>query len=416
MGLFKKRAEPGNANSPEDVKDSASGEEMDALLEAALSGDRVTWKEAMGIPAFSSCLNLIADTVSMIPIRLYKRDGEAVEEVKGDIRTNLLNLDTKDSLDAVQFKRAMVMDYYGKGGYAYINRVGNRVESLHYVDNREISFMYSQDPIFKDYKVVIRGAEYEPYQFIKVLRNTKDGREGTSIVDDNNDVLSVVYSSLLYEKNLVRSGGNKKGFIRSPKKLAKEAIKELRNAWNRLYRNNSENVVILNDGLEFQESSNTSVELQLNENKKTNSDEICKIFHMPPEMVKGGAKEDDKINFIQYCINPVLAALENALNRDLLLETEKDSYFFSADTSELTKGDIEKRFSAYEKACKNGFMQIDEIRFRENMRPLGLEFIKLGLQDVLFDPKTKEIYVPNMEGSKNMKKAGEKQDEGGITQ
>ena len=41
-------------------------------------------------------------------------------------------------------------------------------------------------------------------------------------------------------------------------------------------------------------------------------------------------------------------------------------------------------------------MQIDEIRFKENMEPLGLDFVKLGLQDVLYYPKEKVTFVPNM--------------------
>lgn len=31
----------------------------------------------------------------------------------------------------------------------------------------------------------------------------------------------------------------------------------------------------------------------------------------------------------------------------------------------------------------------------EDLKPLGLEFIKLGLNDVLYDTKTKEFYTPN---------------------
>jgi HK97 family phage portal protein len=166
--------------------------------------------------------------------------------------------------------------------------------------------------------------------------------------------------------------------------------------------------------LEFQEASNTSVEMQLNENKKTNGDEICKLFNMPPAMITGGATEQDKTNFVQYCLNPILKELECALNRDLLLESEKTSYFFAADTSELTKGDIEKRYRAYEIASKNGFLQPDEIRLKENLPPLGLDFVRLGLQDVLYDVKTKQFYIPNMDVTgqlgeeKNKWKEGEK--------
>lgn len=390
MWSFRLRADP----EPE-KKETESNE--DALLWASLSDDYMTREQAMNVPAFAACVNKIAETVSTIPIRLYKLVDGKLEAVEDDTRVQLLNDDTGDTLDGVQFKRALTRDYLvGKGGYAFINRTGNWIRSLHYVKENEVSFLFTSDPIFKDYDIMIQGTKYKPFEFLKILRNTEDGRSGRSVVDENSEVLSVAYHSLKYEKNLVKTGGNKKGFVKSAKKLAEPAIKALKAAWRRLYQNNTENVVILNEGLEFQEASNTSVEMQLNENKKTNSDEICKLFNMPPAMINGGATEQDKINFVQYCLNPILKELECALNRDLLLELEKGSYYFAADTSELTKGDIEKRFRAYETASKNGFMQIDEIRLKENLPPLGLDFVRLGLQDVLYDPETKQFYMPNM--------------------
>lgn len=408
MWSFRLRADP----EPE-KKETESNE--DALLRASLSDDYMTREQAMNVPAFAACVNKIAETVSTIPIRLYRLVDGKLEAVEDDARVRLLNDDTGDTLDGVQFKRALVRDYLtGKGGYAFINRTGNQIRSLHYVRESEVSFLFTSDPIFKDYDIMIQGIKYKPFEFLKVLRNTEDGRSGRSVVDENSEVLSVAYHSLEYEKNLVKTGGNKKGFVKSAKKLAEPAIKALKAAWRRLYQNNTENVVILNDGLEFQEASNTSVEMQLNENKKTNSDEICKLFNMPPAMINGGATEQDKTNFVQYCLNPILKEFECALNRDLLLESEKGSFYFAADTSELTKGDIEKRFRAYETACKNGFMQIDEIRLRENMPPLGLDFVRLGLQDVLYDPDTKQFYMPNMNktGGLGQKESEPKQKEG----
>lgn len=406
MKLFKKRAEEQTVEQEQDTQ------EEQILIAHLGADDNLDFKMAMKIPAFSSCISKISNTVSIVPIKLYKRiDENKVEEVKDDIRVKLINRDTGDTLDALQFKKALVEDYFGKGGYAYIKKQGNRVESIHYVDNKEISFRFNEDPIFKEYRILVRGKEYEPYYFLKILRNTKNGREGKSIVDENKDVLMVAYYSLKFEKNLVKSGGNKKGFIKSPKKLTDQAMKALKNAWRKLYSNSSENVVILNDGLDFKESANTSVEMQLNENKRTNSDEICKIFNMPPSLINGGATELDKVDFIQSCINPVLEALEKALDRDLLLEKEKDSYFFKADTSELTKGDIKTRYEAYAIASNAGFMQIDEIRYKENQPALGLDFVKLGLQDVLYFPKTGEIYVPNMNAREEIKRKGISEDE-----
>lgn len=407
MWPFRMRADP-------ETEKTETGASEDTLLRTILAADCMTRDQAMNVPAFAACVNKVAETVSTIPIRLYRLVDGKLEEVKDDERSRLLNDDTGDTLDGVQFKRALIRDYLtGKGGYAFINRTGTRIKSLHYVRESEISFMFTSDPIFKDYDIMIQGTKYKPFEFLKVLRNTEDGRSGKSIVDENSEVLSVAYHSLEYEKGLVKTGGNKKGFIKSPRKLAQAAIDALKAAWRNLYQNNTENVVILNEGLEFQEASNTSVEMQLNENKKTNSDEICKLFNMPPAMINGGATEEDKTNYVQYCLNPILKEFECALNRDLLLESEKGSYYFAADTSELTKGDIEKRFRAYETASKNGFMQIDEIRMRENLPPLGLDFVRLGLQDVLYDPETKQFYMPNMNatgglGQEPVEKEGER--------
>ena len=402
MRLFNRRAgEPEQETQEEQI-----------LIAHLGADDDIDFDMAMKIPAFSSCISKIANTVATVPIKLYRTvESNKVEEVKDDVRDRLINHDTGDTLDAFQFKKALVMDYFGKGGYAYINKQGTKVKSIHYVDNREIYFRFSEEPIFKEYRIMVRDREYEPHYFLKILRNTINGREGRSIVDENKEVILVAYYSLKFEKNLVKSGGNKKGFIKSPKKLTDVAMKALKTAWRKLYSNNSENVVILNEGLDFMESSNTSVEMQLNENKMTNSDEICKIFNMPPSMIKGGATELDKVDFIQSCINPVLEALEKALDRDLLLETEKGSYFFKADTSELTKGDIKTRYEAYSVASNAGFMQIDEIRYKENLPALGLNFVKLGLQDVLYFTNTGEIYVPNMNAREKIKKKGKKEDE-----
>lgn len=389
MWPFKMRADPETKTEVESSED--------ALLMASLADDIMTRDEAMNVPTFAACVNKIAEAVSTIPFKLYRIDKDGrLEEIKDDKRPGLLNDDTGDTLDGVQFKRAMARDYLlGKGGYAYINRMGQGVESIHYVKENELSFVYNTDPIFKDYDIMVQGTTYKPFEFLKILRNTEDGRSGKSIVSENSEVISVAYHSLKYEKSLVKTGGNKKGFIKSPKKLATEAINALKKAWRRLYQNNTENVVILNEGLEFQEASNTSVEMQLNENKKTNSEEICKLFGMPPAMVTGKATEQDRADFVQFCLNPILKEFECALNRDLLLEKEKGTCFFAADTSELTKGDIEKRYKAYETASRNGFLQIDEIRRKENFPPLGLDFVRLGLQDVLFDPKTRQFYTPN---------------------
>ena len=379
-----------------DTEGTSDNVTEDVLLRALLGGSSITKKEALKIPSVKSCINFISDTVSMIPIKLYKENDGKADEVKNDNRVKLLNDDTGDTLDAVQFWRALIADYYlGKGGYAYINKYRNGVKSLHYVDEEQVSTNKNVDPIFKDYDILVYGKKYMPFEFIKLLRNTKDGATGTSIIDENNLILSVAYNSLVFEETLVKKGGNKKGFVKSARKLSDAAITALKEAWRKLYSNNSDNVVVLNEGLEFQEASNTSVEMQLNENKKSNADEICKIFNIPVNIINGTATSKEYTNAFKMGVMPVLRVIECALNRELLLEKEKSFFYFAFDTKEMLKGDLKERFEAYKVAIDSNFLQIDEVRFMENLPALGLDWIKLGLDSVLYDVKNKTIYTPN---------------------
>ena len=135
--------------------------------------------------------------------------------------------------------------------------------------------------------------------------------------------------------------------------------------------------------------------MQLNENKETNSAEISKLFNIAINIIKGSATNKEYSNSFKTGVMPVLKAIECALNRDLLLEKEKGSFYFAFDTKEMLKGDIKERFEAYRTAIEANFMQIDEVRFMEDLPALGLDWIKLGLDSVLYDVKTKTIYTPN---------------------
>ena len=391
MGLLFNRRK-----KPQIREDTITPDMSDPLLRALIGGDSVDRNTAMNIPAVAACVNMIADTVSSLKVKLYRRTDDRVEEVTGDRRTYLLNEDTGDTLDAVQFKKAMVTDMYmGRGGYAFVNKQRGEVKSIHYVEAERVGFLRNTDPIFKDYQIEVDGRSYEPWQFITLLRNTRTGAYGKSIIDECRELLDVIYSTQQYEKGLVKKGGNKKGFLKAKNKLTDDAMSNLKTAFRRLYANNSESVLILNDGLEFQESANTSVEMQMNENKTTNNDDVCKIFLVPPSMVNGRATEEDKKQYYQNCILPILEKFAAAINRAMLREDEKGTLFFAFDDTDLTKGDIQKRFGAYKVALESGFMQLDEVRKQERLPEFGLDFIKLGLQDVLYYPKENKVYTPN---------------------
>ena len=374
----------------------------DVLLKAIIGGEDIDREKALTIPAVSSAVGMICDSFAMIPFKLYKKtikdERKQTKEIE-DERVNIINNDTGDTLDGFQFKKAICEDYLlGKGGYAYINKKNNKFLGLNYVKDSKINIEKNTDAIFKNYTILVDEEPYRPFNFIKLLRNTKDGSSGTGYIDEINKSLQTAYKRILYELDLMNTNGNKKGFLKSKTKLDKEGMKALKEAWNNYYNGNS-SCVILNDGMEFQEASNTSVENQLNEKNKTFSDEVKEIFHI--------SKNNEE--FIRNAVMPIAYAFCTALNRDFLLEKEKKSYYFAPDLTELSKCSIKDRYEAYQIAISSGFKTRNEVRYLEGDDALeGLDMINLGLGDVLLDTKTNQIYTPN---TNKMVKMGEKIEE-----
>ena len=170
----------------------------DVLLRAMLNDELITMQMALTIPAVASAVDLVAGMIASMPVKLYKYHKGVVEALTNDGRLSLLNADTGDTLNGFEWKKAMGTDYLlGRGGYSYIERSGNDIVGLYYVDEDYISILRSPDPIFKSFSIFCYDAEFQPYEFIRLLRNTKDGMEGVGVTEELSKSLQTAYQTLI---------------------------------------------------------------------------------------------------------------------------------------------------------------------------------------------------------------------------
>ena len=299
---------------------------MADLILAIMQSGGSTRDKAMQIPTISGSIDLIANIVAATPLGLYRDEGGKAVAITDDPRVFLLNDDTGDTLNANEFWRAMIRDYYlGKGGYAYIDRSDfGEFRSVHYIDESNISILKNTDPIFKDFNIAVNGVSYYPHNFLKILRNTKDGAEGMPITQENSQLIESMYLTLVLESHMAARGGNKRGFLQAEKRLEQGQINDLRTKFQSMYSNaDKEPFVVLNQGLSFKEISDTAVEMQLNENKETNAVELAKLFHVSPEALSGKSGADVVEGLAKMAAIPLMTVIQCALNRDMLRESEK---------------------------------------------------------------------------------------------
>lgn len=374
------------------VQNNNNEEELDVLLNGRVFDTRITREQAMSIPAVASAINIISGIIAGLPVKLMQRNEEGLKEIANDARLTLLNLDTGGIIGAYEMKKSLITDYLLDGeGAIFVDKRGNNINTLQYLPYNNYVMLTNGRVINRAIMYQIEGRKYRYDEVMRVVHNSVNGYKGQGIIDENPVLLSTMYNALIYENGAMSKGG-KKGFLKSENRLTQAMLDALKKAWNKLYSNNNSDVIVLNKGVSFEAADSTATENQLNENKQTNSEQIYKLFGLANDTFTN----NDAFNvFVKTALVPIMNNLTECFNRFLLLEKEKGDFYFAFDMKDLIKSDMLSRYQAYQIALEKGWLTIDEIRAYEDLEPLGIEFVKLGLDSVLYYPKENKVYTPN---------------------
>ena len=265
---------------------------------------------------------------------LEKMEIDPIEKfkIKDNMQKNIGNYDRQ--IQTFQKKR---FDIEKETGFT----VASALRSIpkKYVDCDKIAIIQGTDPIFKYSEIYVEGKRFNHFDFLKILRNSKNGVSGTSLVEENQKILAVGYYGLKLECNSFKRGGAKKGFLLAGKRLESNALAELRQAFTKLYEEDNDHFIILQNGMEFKEASATQVELQLNQSKTTNVNEFAKLFHISASVISG--ESTDTKSLAKLAAIPLMDTIQKALDASLLLEVEKKDHYFAFDKKELLKGEMQ---------------------------------------------------------------------------
>lgn len=359
-----------------------------------LSGKVVTKKEALSIPVVAQSVNWIASVISALPIKMYKKTEKGFIEVYDDYRLPLLNEYSGNCMTANDLKRQIISDLLLDGnGYAYISKRGNKITKLSYVPTTKLTYTESVNSIDKIINVWVDGKPVQDYNVFRLVNNTKNGISGVGFVSDCQDLLGTILSSLQYEHTSI-SSGVRRGFLKSKTKLDSEKLTELKQAWRKLTSPTQSDVLVLNAGIEFEDASSTATESQLSQNKTINIQQVLSYFGLPTNFLDG-ANSDSYLTAVRIAVLPIVSQLETALNNYLLLESEKGILKFAIDTNEVVRLNANERYDAYQKGLSSGILTIDEVRRMEALPVLDMQYLKLGLGDVLYNVNDGKIFVPN---------------------
>jgi HK97 family phage portal protein len=359
-------------------------------LDSLLSTDAVTEEKVMSIPTAKACLDLIAGTIAQMPVYLYQEMPDGSVEKVLDKRIRLLNHEANDFLNGYNLKKNMVKDYLLQGA-TYVAKIeaGNTILELHPLSARSVVVQKRVQNGFRTIgaDILVSSAEagaindvgnqapikFKPYELMIALQNSHDGLTSAGLLKLGQELFKQALSEMEYTKNLYERGALPLGLLKTEGRLNETQQNSLRDAWARLYGGvkNSAKTVVLQEGMEYQPLSMNPMEIQMTETRKGTNSEICKLFNVPEGLINPAAGtqyvsiEQNNLNFLKNTLAPIIVAFEAAMDRSLLLESEKENgYFFRFDTTELVRSTEKERIDATVAAVQGGIFTINEARGR----------------------------------------------------
>lgn len=382
-----------------------------------IEGQKVVVDEEtiMGISSVKSAVDIISGTIGSLPLELYKPvDGNAPEKVEDDDRLRLLNLQANNEMSAFSLKRKIAKDLllYGQN-VVYIERNdvndGNKITSLYPLDTKNLqinvytSTGYSFRPEFT-YNSASGSWNYDPLNVVNIVEDSDDGIIGKGVMQKNANTLALAINQNKFEQTLLSRGAVPMGAITYDRKIAPEALDRLKTTMKEAFSGaqNAGKTMFLEGGTDYKQISTNPDDLQLDKSKSAMLGDIARMFNIPETMINADANkynsnEQNNIQFFQYCLSPLLSAIESAINNDLLLESEKEKgYKFQFNTDAILQNTLQEKVTAIGAMFNQGLLSYEEARHKFGLSNLVKEdFINLSLGSVLMNPETGEMTIPN---------------------
>ena len=379
---------------------------------SGVSDDMYTAEQILSIPVAKACCDLIVNSIKSLPIELYERvDDNTVRQITDDYRVNLLNNAPNIIATGIDFKEKIIRDLVLHGNaYVDIERDGNNIVSLWNIDASDVGISKYSDRekphIVKDVKFKIYSSNVElNLDDVMILTESSEdgGLTGQGVIARGYRTIELALNEIELNKNIMNNGSSPISVVKLDKNLSAEAQQRLRDSWTKMYASsqNAGKLLILEQGMEYEKLSFSPAELGLSASRSKTQAELCSLFGVPEAMIDSSANtygnvENSSIRFLQYSITPHINVIEASLNRSLLLEKEKNTKFFKINTDSVLQTTQRERYEALNVGISSGILSLNEARIKENLPPIDDNFHRLSLGSVMYDPKDRIYFIPNM--------------------
>ncbi|ELQ9307924.1 phage portal protein [Serratia marcescens] len=344
------------------------------------SGKVVTADKAMQLSAVWACIRLLSESVSTLPMKVYRRDADGSRKLAQDHPAYQV-LCRRPNLEMTPSRfMLMVVASICLRGNAFIEKkmIGRKLVALNpllpqnmvvkRLDTGQLQYTYTEDGkkrvIPVDRMMHIRGFGLDGVCGMMPLSSGRDVFGAAMAVDES--------AAKIFENGLQTSG-----YISSKVALNKEQRERLRQYLAAFAGSkNAGKMMVLEGDLSYQNVTMNPEDAQMLESRAFSIEEICRWFRVPPFMVGHVTKQSSwassvegmNLIFLTNTLRPLLVNIEQEISR-CLLDSDED-YFAEFSVEGLLRADSVGRAAYYTTALQNGWMSRNDVRRLENLPPI----------------------------------------------
>ncbi|MEA4969919.1 MAG: phage portal protein [Candidatus Pelethousia sp.] len=372
--LFKARDKPQNR---------LPGSDPGFFFGGTTSGKAVNERTAMQTTAVYACVRILAEAVAGLPLHLYKHKADGgKEKALGHPLYYLLHTEPNPEMTSFAFRETLMSHLLLWGNaYAQVIRDGaGRVLALYpLLPSKMTVDRTPAGQLFYEYRTDTGPVILRPQDVLHIPGLGFDGLIGYSPIAMAKNAIGMAIATEEYGAKFFSNGANPGGVLEHPG-VVKDP-KRVHESWNAVYQGsgNAHRIAVLEEGMKFNAIGIPPEQAQFLQTRKFQINEIARIFRVPPHMVGDLEKssfsniEQQSLEFVKYTLDPWVVRWEQAIQKALLLPSEKRAYFAKFNVDGLLRGDYQSRMTGYATGRQNGWLSTNDIRELEDMNRIPAE-------------------------------------------
>lgn len=358
--------------------DSVAFSLKDKNLLSLFSNNKINSSNAQKIADVFACVNLKANTLATIPLKLYKELDSGKEEHKTHKLYTLLRKEPNPNLTYYEWAKMISQDLDLRGNhYSQIIKNGSgEVVALYPLkaDNMSVKFINKNNKLEKIYEY---GENKIPSDRILHLIDTPDseGLKGISKITYARNTLEFANNASIHGNKLFKNLATPSGVFTNPGELSDQAFERLKEEVEEKYigLEKAGKPLLLEGGLTFTPISLSNSDSQWLESRKLNRENIAAIFGVSPSMIGDssassyGNLEQKYLEFQTTTVLALLTAIEQKLWQKLLTPQEKQSLIIKFNANALLRADAKSKSEYYKAMWQIGALSPNEIRSNEDL-------------------------------------------------